>query len=217
MATFTFDVTASSFGSWAKTEEAGRVATQQELNILAKEMAQGLRDEFAAGGHNRTGETMDSVTVVLGPMEATVSMGGGALYVEYGFPAHYIEVNQAQALHWEADDKFDEGFARPGIWVSGYEGDPFVERAMDDINYGQALFTIAEKMFEAMVRNSSGHLTWAKQEWSGDTSAEENIAARDASRAESLYGGAVQDVTGSVDTQLRSVETSTVTDLEGSL
>lgn len=162
MAIFDFDVTAQSFGSWASVDAAGRAATQQEVIILSEELAKTLRDEFAAGGHNKTGETMDSITVRLGPLSAEVSMAGGGWFVEHGFPGHYIEVNQAQALHWEADDKFEEGFARPGVWVSGYEGDPFVERAMEDIDYGQALQTIAEKMFKAIV--SSQRLTFISKD-----------------------------------------------------
>lgn len=172
MATFNFDINPTSFGSWVRTEEVGRLATQQEIVVLAKELAQGLKDEFASGGHNKTGTTMDSLKVQLGPMSAEVTMAGGAFYVEHGFPAHYIEASQAQALHWEADDKFSEGFARPGVWVSGYEGDPFVERALDNIDYGSALQKIAEKMFVSIVAQSGGKIIFTNtQDTTGDATA----------------------------------------------
>jgi hypothetical protein len=83
-------------------------------------------------------------------MSVEINLVGPFLLVEGGFPAHDISVRDpSSALH--PDDGTD--FFAKTVHSPGYEGDPFIERAFDDLDYDKVLTDLAEQVFTRIGGN----------------------------------------------------------------
>lgn len=122
-----------------KVDIDSRLVLKLGVVELTKQLTAEIKKQFIAGGHNRNNYTLSEVTVRIAGNAATIKMRGGGYFVEHGFPAHWIEGNPH--LHWATPE---EGFAAR-VYNPGYKGDPFVERAMDLIDYETILDKMAVK------------------------------------------------------------------------
>jgi hypothetical protein len=124
------------------------LAAREETTILAHELADALREEFAE--HDRSGRwddpseytrdyehTIDTIKVEPnGPYSEQVVMAGAAAFVQFGTRPHAIVPVAADRLKWKNED---------GTWTTsdgefhGSKADDFVGRAMDRVKPEKAL------------------------------------------------------------------------------
>lgn len=134
------------------------IETERDVAVLAEAVAAAMSRQFEAGtdkhgvSHNKTGATLRTLRVHLMGATAVISMGCGAVFVEYGTKPHVIEARPGGALHWtEGGQDF---FAR-SVHHPGSAADDFVGRAIDEVEAGTALaqvlehFSIASFAFDA--------------------------------------------------------------------
>lgn len=159
-----------------QTQKAVEELAIELLAAVRKEFQPHDRSPTSFDGSPATGRirSIDTLRVESGPMWAKISMGGGAPYVETGTAPHIISVRAAgqgaaSAVSFTPGGT-QTGFASPGAtgvkalhWVGpegdmfattvhspGYRGDPFLERAMHDIDLDAQLGRLASDTFSRL-------------------------------------------------------------------
>lgn len=166
-------------GRIARADEKLRIKTREELVRLTDELERALKYEFRhaptpnkAGrrSHDRTGadddpslwnpdykHTVDQIEVEIEGFEARITLGGGAVFVEYGSSPHTIPAASPEGLIFRTTD--DEWVRTQEVEHPGYTGDKFVERAFRDIDLHQSLarlFTLFQVDVFGWAANAEG-------------------------------------------------------------
>jgi hypothetical protein len=126
-------------GKFSSLDGALRIGAERSIAVIAEHLEKRIREEFAP--HDRTGKvetepghvhTINTLKVEVHGLTAEITMGGGAVYVEFGSAPHVIEAKKGGALHWMegGEDRYQEIVHHPG-----YVGDPFMRRALEDTDF----------------------------------------------------------------------------------
>lgn len=110
-------------GSFAGLDERLERILEMRLDQLTTNLESAIREEFISGtdsqgvSHNKTGYTLSTLTAHTAGFDASIEMGGGAPFVEFGSVPHEIP----NAFGWGIT-----------VWHPGYVGDDFIGRAIHD-------------------------------------------------------------------------------------
>lgn len=137
--------------------------TQAEIEVLAQAVAAAMSRQFQTGtdkqgrSHNKTGETLKTLHVSIRGTTAVISMGRGAVFVQYGSKPHVIEARPGGTLRWQEDGRT---FYARRVNHPGYKGDDFVGRALEEVMGANALAQILDRfgitMFGTGARGQFG-------------------------------------------------------------
>lgn len=110
-------------------------AAHEALTNLGKRLESALKAAFAIHEQSSTkppgSQTIDTFRVVpKGEQHNEIEMGGGAVCVEKGSAPHIIRARNSMYLHFWSHGR--EFFLRE-VHHPGYVGDPFVERAENEV------------------------------------------------------------------------------------
>lgn len=129
-------------GKFTALESEAGARAQLYVGLIGTRLAEAIREEFAP--HDRGGQTLRSLRVDIEGWQATVHMGYGAAFVEFGSAPHWIYGNPL--LHWT--DSEGEDWYVTAVFHPGYVGDPYLERALRKIDVEGMLRRIA---YDTMV------------------------------------------------------------------